>query len=129
METVIEIPDLKRGKGMFLLNGMWHALYYEDGKQRRKYLDTDDEIQAVKLRNRFFLTLKKQGAVTKQKKSRLLKIAENAERYIYRRKPYVVRVGTVHVGDFEIFEEAREARDGYLKGNDKDLARRALDSE
>jgi hypothetical protein len=110
----IQIPDIKRGKGMFLNKGQWCAIYFEDGKQRRKCLGTDNETAAVKLRDKFFRSLVLKGASIKKTLTRLEKVAANPNRYIIRRKPYLVKVGAVTVGEFNTVGEARGARDGYL---------------
>jgi hypothetical protein len=111
---MIQIPDTKRGKGMFLNKGQWCAMYYEDGKQRRKHLGTDDTYRAMLARNRFFRKLMLEGATVKKTLTRLEKVAANPDRYIIRRKPYLVKVGDVTVGEFETSYEARVARDEYL---------------
>lgn len=114
---MIEIPDHKRFKAMFLFNGEWAAIYYENGVQKRKKLGTDDPATAIKLRDSFFRALKKAGAVPKRKMSRDAKISKNPRRYITVRKPFVVKIGTALIGEFSTLREAKDGRDAWLAAN------------
>lgn len=85
-----------------------------DGKAKLHTLRTDDFSEALPLRDAFYAKLLKQGAIRRKKKTPTEKVAENPDRYIHQRDPFVVTIlGTV-IGTAATLEEAEKLRDDYL---------------
>ena len=84
----------------------WHALFYEDNKQKRKNLKTEDFPTAILLRNKYFKKLLKEGATLRVKKTACEKVKINPSMYIYNRPPYSVKIEGKHIGFCDTYEEA-----------------------
>lgn len=87
--------------GLVLAMGVWKAWYHRDGKRYYKGLATADKDIALVRKKVFYDALLAEGA------------KEVAPKCIAYRKPYVVRVEGVHVGDFATREEAEAALTAY----------------
>lgn len=81
---------------------MWKVCFTENGKPKMRSLRTKDLGEATARRNEFYESL---GFQIDQ---------QEGDRYIYRVKPYQVRIQGTFVGSFETYEEAARARDEYL---------------
>jgi hypothetical protein len=102
-----------RGGGLVLIKGSYHFMFYLNGKRCRRTLNTDNEVVANNLFIALVEALKADG-VTAHEKSHEDFAKERKNAYIYRRDPFIVKVGAVVVGSAGSRKEARELRDTYL---------------
>lgn len=92
-----------KGEALLYKRDTWNVIYYRDGKRYRKSLATQDHEVATFRRDLFF-----QDAEAHQHKT-----SEKPFRYIYKQKPYYVKVGKKLVGRYDTRAEAVIARDEY----------------
>lgn len=113
---MIQIPDISKGqKAMIFLKESWWAVYYEDGKQRRRNLGVREESLALVQRDKLFRQFKREGAVRYGKRTPQQKVLNKPGLYCYSRPPYQFKVKGVVL--FESWAEAEvyAARDAYLE--------------
>ena len=84
---------------------MWKVCFAENGKPRMRSLRTKDLTEATARRNEFYESL---GFTIDQ---------QEGGRYIYRVRPYQVRIQGAFVGSYETLDEAARARDEYLRSH------------
>lgn len=95
------------GLALSFHRGLWHIVYYFDDKRRTKSTGTDDLELARPKRDEFF-----KGVAVKERKPHTKK-----SRYIYLRKPYLVKKDNIKIGEYDTYEEAERERDKYLNEN------------
>lgn len=93
-----------KGEALLFKNDTWYALFYEDGKRKRKSLSTNDYNVATLRRDLFF-----HDSELKPRKE-----CDKEDRYIYKRLPYYVKIGKKLIGQYKTKGEARIARDANL---------------
>ena len=105
--------------GLVFVRGYWGVEYSTDGRRKRKSLGTPDLTVARARRDAFYAELDAAGATTNPsiRGTALKKALTNPDssQYIYYRRPWIVKVLGVYVGEFETQEEARVARNAALK--------------
>lgn len=96
----------------FLVTGRpsYHIEYWCGEKKCRKSLGTSDYLEAVRRATELVGDLPIKPVRTSAEKA-----AKDPDLYIYYRKPYTVRVGSVVVGECMTRKEARSMRDRYLE--------------
>lgn len=110
----------KETSGLIFSRGYWKVEYRINGKQYYRSLRTKELSIAIAARDEFYHELDAKGATPSGNQGRTLATSkvvadpENSTQYITRRKPYLVKVHGVTVGNFETMEEARAARNAFL---------------
>lgn len=92
-----------KGECLAFRNYKWHVIFYENGIRKRKSLSTEDYEIAKFRRDLFFHDAEKYEHKT----------SEKPLRYIYKQKPYYVKIGKKLVGRYNTRAEAVIARDEY----------------
>lgn len=115
----IQLPKIKDAEsGLMLLRGKWHAIYYVDGKSRRRCLSTDDPEEARILRDQFHITQRKAGATYKGGVRPAIQAAiddPDGDSCIYEVKTYKVYIGGDYIGSSTDKDEARRIRNEHIK--------------
>lgn len=102
MDKKITRPN---GKALTRRGGIWHIIFYEDGKKVVRSLNTKDKLEAAYKRDRFFIDV----PVHQVRKT---------GKYIYHRpESWVVKVRGVFVGEAKDEAAAETMRDTYMKEN------------
>lgn len=117
---IIQIPDTSKGQSaMACVNEIWSAIYYRNGKIRRRTLRTKDYQTAVKFRDQFYSDLvADNGATVRKGRSVADKLRSNPSLYIYKRPMYFCQItghGTVAEGDD--YKDVEKKRDKWLREN------------
>lgn len=98
-----------QGEALSFHRGVWNITYYDDKTRKQKSTGTDDLELARQKRDEFF--------VNANERPRLL--CDKKDKFIYKQKPYMVKIGDKLVGKFDRKEDARKARDEYLQQTTK----------
>lgn len=96
----------------FLVTGRpnYHIEYWCGEKKCRKSLGTDSYLEAVRRATELLEKLP-----VKPTRSASEKAATDPDIYIYYRKPYLVKIGSVVIGECLTRKEARRVRDNHLE--------------
>ena len=99
---------------MVQVKGLWFALYYRDGKLRRRSLRTSNKNDALLFRNYFFNDLVKDGATIYTGRKPQDKVLDKPNLYIYERAPYQFKVKGKVLCESWDRSEVERARDKFL---------------
>lgn len=105
---------LPRGDGLSFYRNRWYVCYYRDGKPAKLSTGTDDFEEAKKARDAFYAEARASGAKTVGYRTAKDKVDSDPDKYIYRRKPFIVRIAGKCIGEAETVVEARALRDAHL---------------
>lgn len=107
----ITLPKLlSPNSGLKKIEGLYYAKYRQDGKVRTVSLKTDNPAVARSRRDKLHARAIQHGAAY----ANSAKDPAAHDRYVYKQKPYYVKVRGKVVGHYDTAEEAAAARDAYL---------------
>ena len=112
---MVELINNGRTKGLFLKGDNYYMLYYTDGKETWRSLGTKNVVEAKAKLDSSRKVLIAQGAKYRAYDP-AVKSAAKPMLYVTYRKPYVVRIRGVKVGEFETAAEAIKAKKAYFRG-------------
>lgn len=112
MKTTFPKP-LTPDSGLVLVKGVYKATFTRNGRRLYRTLRTSDITVARERRDALYSALSAAGAATPKREMKTAQPGDST--WIYRRKPFFVRVGKTRIGDYDTFEEAQVARDAHLR--------------